>query len=959
MNLQPYVTHVVFRKALRSLLLHKPYADGFADEVVRRAFVTVREIRTSNSRFFEVVAEVICGRDHNFGFSQVVCLGMSNLCHPLLEIRRLAFNMLETIHEQTSGLLSMDHYEAAIGSAAPSTYLHAHRLISDDLSGEHPDEALHVLEQFATWIPQVHESRADRSPLVLLQSLEYWIPNINLMQNDKTLSTQGRSAIYHLLVLTSRYAETHAEQILVLWTRLVDAPYQINGSAIIRFLLDNSHKVGSSVFINCAAKVVACLSQSVVGRHLFEELCKVVEPDRMLPSLEYRETLPDDHDLRMWADLDVLFPEQPKHALGVAQFALLFLSETAIERYWEMQEQLPCLLHAIFMHLDYRQLFVRERVRHLLFQILRSCMSGYDELSDRTSYPSRPELKATISKLEAEIESKLWKEEDTGEVAEPKIGWLATQVISLLEPLNPKLQEKWGSKALQWGIQCSMRPIAVRSLQLFRSVMPKFRQQDLGMLLGRLSITIADEDTSVQKFNGDIIKTLSAMASSRHLDSTFIPQLFWSAVACLSTTVESEYQSTLELLEVLLDRVDLDDPLTAELLVSQRPPEWKGAASMQSSLLTGLRSSATSGAAFKLLQRLAQFEDSTLIDMSEGRVRDLYTASLPWCLHAMAETSVSEELQEFAMNIGRLAEMEERPSITRIMTSFAKSRFRTKEDFLRQSIASLREHYGADYWMEVLTLLMGLVLNNERWLRVHTMQILKVLFQQRETRNPIDRLGSELLMPLLRLLETDLASEALDVLDEPMLISGGPAAKHVLRMSLHHHLSADVKEVESVAEIFGIAEESGWCVPRSSLLRGICRFNMTVVFDTCKVTSRPSRINFQPEDMLPLSEDSEGENLGDLVQNLHELSTYFQDPRYSTSVPSRQLEARVAAILAKSSTDQPDHPQTPFLEIFDMSSITAYDDSASDSGSDTESDVFEFDSPQITRYNSGNTNNHH
>ncbi len=479
------------------------------------------------------------------------------------------------------------------------------------------------------------------------------------------------------------------------------------------------------------------------------------------------------------------------------------------------------------------------------------------------------------------------------------------------------------------------------------------------MLLGRLSINIADADASIQKFNVDIILTLTAMAASASLDTAMVPQLFWAAIACLSTNVESEYQHTLGLLEVVLNRMDLDDPLTSELLISQRPPEWKGAASMQSSLLTGLRSSVTSEAAFALLQRLTQFEDSVLIALSEGRVRDLYTASLPWCLRAMTSGTVSEELQEFALNIGRLAEMEERPSITRIMTSFAKSRFRTKEDFLRQSVASLREHYGAEYWMEVLTLLMGLVLNKERWLQVHTMQILKVLFQQRETRNPIDRLGSELLMPLLRLLETDLVSEALDVLDEPMLISGGPSAKHVLRMSMHHHLDADVKEVESVAEIFGIAEESGWCVPRSSLLREICRFNMTAVFDTCKVNSRPSRVNFQPEDMLQLSGDDDGaDDLGDLVHNLHELSTFFQESRSNGSVPSRQLEARVAAILAKS-TDPADYPQTPFVDIFDMGSIPPYEDSGGSSGSDTESDLFEFDSPQISRFASSVANNHH
>lgn len=292
------------------------------------------------------------------------------------------------------------------------------------------------------------------------------------------------------------------------------------------------------------------------------------------------------------------------------------------------------------------------------------------------------------------------------------------------------------------------------------------------------------------------------------------------------------------------------------------------------------------------------------------------------------------------------------------MTSFAKNRFRTKDDFLRQSVASLREHYGADHWTEVVTLLMGLVLNKERWLRVHTMMILKVLFQQRETRSPVDLLGSELLMPLLRLLETDLAPQALDVLDEPMQISGGPAAKHVLRMSLFHHLRADAKEVESVAEIFGIPQESGWCVPRSSALQGVCRANVSAVFDLCKVKTRPSRIDFHTEAITRLADiGTDEDDLQEMVQNLHELSNFFQQGLPASKVPHRQLEARVAAILAKSTDSTTDVPQTPLADVFEVRSVSSYQDSDV-SDSDTESDMFEFDSPAIARSIVNNSRHH-
>jgi len=124
----------------------------------------------------------------------------------------------------------------------------------------------------------------------------------------------------------------------------------------------------------------------------------------------------------------------------------------------------------------------------------------------------------------------------------------------------------------------------------------------------------------------------------------------------------------------------------------------------------------------------------------------------------------------------------------------------------------------------------------------------------------------------LRLLETDLASQALEVLEEPMTISGGPSAKHVLRMSMHTKMLGDV---ESIADVFGMPEESGWCVAQSEKLRHVCRTNMMAVFDTCKMPSRPSRIDFEPETEAEALSASLDDDLGGLVQNLHELTSFF------------------------------------------------------------------------------------
>jgi len=916
------------------------------------------KLDTSNERIFEVICDVVCNEAHDLSFCQVVCLGLTNLRHPTVQIRIQSFNILEAIHQQSSGLLTMSNFEAMVGSLAAGTYIHAHRLISDFLAGEHPEQATIMLAQLGNWLPHLPGEACDTNAvLLLLQSLEFWISNINLMTDDKSrLSQSGLTSLYHLMSLSLRYATTHSEQILALWTRLVEPPNQSNGHATVRFLLEQCHKVGSTIFIRCAANIVACLSQTPIGRQVFGELCSVIEPARMLPIIDHKLIFPEAEDLELWEELDVLFAEQPRLTLGSAQFAWLFLTDVALQRYWEMKSELPTLLHVLLTHLDHRIPFLRDRARGMLFQLLRCWTPGYDELPERSTTRSRSAVKAALAKLEKDATSHYWKEEESSAEAEPKMRWICGQVIGFLEPLAPSLVGQWGSLALIWGTSCSIRAIAFRSLQTFRALMPRVKKADLALLLGRLSNTVAASDKNIQSFTSEIFLTLSAVANMDDLDKSLLPQLFWCASACLSTTVEREFTQTLSLLDILLRKIDLDDSGAVDSLLSQRPNDWKGSPYLQPALLKGLRSSSTSTMTMNILRTLAKIHNDRLIDPSEGRVRDLYTAALPWCLHAMDQQDTS--MREFAEDIGILSAQEGKQSIQKIMNSFAKGHFRTRDDFLRQSVSSLREHYGLHNWTEIVTLLLGFVLNKESWLRIQAMQILKVFFQQRGTRNPMELLGSELLMPLLRLLETDLAPQALDVLEEPMAMSGGPAARHVLRMSMHVGNLPLKPDADSVTTVFGVPEESGWSIAQADVLQGNCRDNMLAVFDTCSMPSRPSRIEFEPEvSALASVETRVTEDLGGLVKNLHDLNNYFQagDPTQAGNplpLPTRRLEARIAAILAKSTAPDTvnDTPQTPFLDVFRVGGLEQnFEESDEDSDSDSDVDAFIFDSPYIQK----------
>lgn len=928
-------------------------------ETLRRAAVVSSKSDPTNERVFEVISDIICQENHHFTFEQTICLGLTSLRHPSVKIRTLAFRMLEAIHQQHSGLLAMSTFEAAISSQASGTYVHAHRQISDFLAGEHPQQAMKILIQLGYWLPSLPPETADTNTiLLLLQSLEFWIPNINLMTDDRTQhSNEGLDCLYHMMSMSLRYGSSHAEQILILWAKLVESPHQSNGHATVRFLLEQSHKVGNTIYVACAANIVSCLCQTSEGREIFTELCSVIEPVRMLPVIDHKLAFPEAEDMELWADLDALFAEQPRLTLGSAQFAWLFLTDVSLQRQWEMQAQLPVLLHVVFTHLDHRVPFVRSRARSMVFQLLRSWTPGYDELQERSMERSRTCVKERIATLEKEIEEYYWKEDDTSEEVEPKMRWLCQKVLEFLDPLMPSLASHWGSLALEWGTSCSIRATAFRSLQIFRALMPRVKTADFALLLGRLSNTVSSADPNIQHFTSEMFLTLHAVISAQDKDPSLLPQMFWCIAACLSTTVESEFAQCLDLLETLLSRMNLDDPAMVDALHSQMPLEWKGPQCLQPTLLKGLRSSITAAKTFKILQTLAIAQDTHFIDPSDGRLRDLYTVSLPWCFNAMDKQDSS--LSSFAERVAQLAGQEGKTSIQRIMSSFSKSAFRTKDDFLRQSVSTLREHYGARNWTEIVTLLMGLVLNSETWLRTNAMQVVRVLFQHRETRNPVELLGSELLMPLLRLLETDLAPLALEVLEEPISMFGGPAAKHVLRMSMQMPNLLKSKEADSVTIVFGTPEESGWSIAQADTQREACRGNVIAVFDTCSVPTRPSRIDFEPEVealasiKTPIANDPNG-----VVRNFQDLNSIFQNNELLQAqqtpvvpIPTRRLEARVAAILAKSTAPEfvTDIPQTPFIDVFRIGNgvddgVVYEEESDDDSDSDSDADSFIFDS---------------
>ncbi|CAE6530930.1 unnamed protein product [Rhizoctonia solani] len=691
------------RKALKSLLTYPARNEELLDEICRRAFASLHTMPGSTPSFGVVADVILTCTDSPFTFSQVVCLALASLGDTDHQIRRHGFDVLEAIHCQTSRVPFIAESEAAIRSYAPSVYLPGQRRISEFLAMNHPGEAVPLLAQCALHLSHLREGEA-----LVLHALEPWMAHVELMaESANDLLPTGDLCMHNLLALTIRFGDTHPSEIQALWTKLVAGTYPMNHHAIVKWLIEQATSLGNAAFVAYSRRVIAYLSRTQFGELVFHELCTLISPATMSIQKANMPKRPRSH--LYTADLSTLLPlSESRKQLSVAQLALLFLGDVALDPTWDISYQLPIFLHAIFLQTDHKSASVEQEIHHLLLQTLRTCTAAYEDSG--LGGLSREEVKSSIARLADQNSDAFWLSDEPGILDMEK---LCFEVLRLLEPSRPRLRQEWGLLALEWGAHSSDASTASLSLQLLRILRPRVQQ-------------------------------------------------------VLDITKE----------EVIED------------LLNHQPESWDADdISLQAVILPGLRSSLTWKDAMEVLKSLSRCTHDQFVDPSAGRLRSLYTVCLPPFLEAMDQPQLDEDLAELAMNIARMADNEKRVGISRLMTSFAKQKFRTKEDFLRQAVSCLREYYTSEHSTEIITLLLGFVLNSECWLRVKSMQLLKLLFQHVETKN--QNVLSELLMPLLSLLRTDLALQALDTLDGPLSVSGGLAATQVSRMSVHTHSPKD------------------------------------------------------------------------------------------------------------------------------------------------------------------------
>ncbi|CCG81243.1 putative Cell morphogenesis protein [Taphrina deformans PYCC 5710] len=924
--------HSVGRRALTNLLKYNLDFSVLYQEAVHQCYTHDFDSKSAQS-YFTVLAEVLTEQDTNpCGLSQLLALCLFKAGDKNVEIRIRTLALLAATETRFYGTTCVEAFRAAISNKNPVIYKRGQYLLAAQVAKDHEEQKFLIFSECSKFFRLV-ETRLQRDVVAILLP---WvqITELRLDINGDDLDAASNMVLVNLFEMTLRFSETLLIEIEGLWTALVSGPFAGNVKAILDFTISQSVARREPVFVTCGKQVIVYLSRSTAGTKLVEALLAYIHPRAMVPQLkEPLRVSADESQFAYVADLDRIFQGQQKHVVfSLGQLALIFLVDLIVVPSPEIVPQAPVLLLVVFLMLDHYIPLVQDQARELFLYLTHNlCV---ESLQNQTR---KLELQQYLGDFRRKDPRFTWPYDDVHQHSSvyrkrtpETLQNTVKEVVDIYSAQFPAIREELGKVALTWATSCPVRHMACRAFQVFRCVSSSIDQNMLSDMLARLSNTIADSSSDIQAFSLEILYTLHAIVDNLQPEDLIeYPQLFWCTAACLETIHEEEYKESLLMLEKLLDKIDLCKAENIQFLLSTMPPKWEGKfEGLSIPLLKGLRSQECMQISLRLVNRIAAMPSNEIVG-GDSRLVFAILANLPSFVHALEDpNAIASDILAAADILSTASVRQDLGSVSRILASYSKSKFRNVEDFTRQIASVLRQTYFPAWEASSLIFLLGLLSNKDAWMKLSTMELLKSILPFVDTRRPeFAGVGADLISPLLRLLQTEYAQAGLEVLDKAISISGGPKDRQVLRMSLGNRTIR--KEYEKTATLFGIPEDSGWAVPMPASTSAATRTNVHAVFYTCAVTLQshdvPDHIQFHMDDYAyhapsersdtMLSVDGAESSLGDMVSALHNLDVFFtEDAEPLTPItsdltteqaPAAVYDSRVAAILSRSLAKTP------------------------------------------------------
>jgi hypothetical protein len=903
-------THVIGRRALKNLIVYNKSYPRLLEYAIDQCFVVERPKALES--YFEVVTGVLTEiEDYPLPFWRVLVAVLFNLGNEKSMIRSKSAKLLRTLEQRQQKSSKLQDFDISISDKTTAVYKLAQFEISKRLAKQHSEQAFFVFSQFALHYKDIHSDN-QRNMIV---SILPWIQVIELkVDSNGSPTSQTYMFLANLLEITTRSSTSLHNEVQALWQALATGPHGGNVQVVLDFVISLCIDRREQSFVGYAKQIVVFLSSTPAGQKVVDFLLLQITPKNMVHSEKKpMDIAPDTLGLPYIADLGEALPIGNKQSgFSLGQLALILLVDLMVAPVKLSKEHVPLLLQVCLVLWDHYTPLVQEQAREMLVHLIHELViSKIDD--DASTSPTKRDIEDFVEAIRQSKSNISWNYQENNskddEESEPRVpsamNYVTSQVIDLFSLAYPNIHESWAKTTLNWATSCSVRHLACRSFQLFRCMLSALDNPMLADMLARLSNTIADESPDVQSFSMEILATLKTIiASNEATDLLRYPQLFWVTCACLNTVNEREFIETLNLLEVLLVKVDLSDPAVVKLLSEAQPPRWEGTfEGIMPLVYKGLKSGNSIIKTVNIINKTACLPNSNLIG-DESRLLFGILANLPTYLQAFNPKATEKPDIASAEALATVADQEGHQDIANVLINFYNKLYVSKDEFLSHTLIAVRRVFFPAFELKSLIFLIGLLTNRLPWFILNVIEILCIIVPEIDMRRPeVASLGPDLISPLLRLLQTQYCPQALKVMDHIMYLYSTSNDRQYMRMSMVAAGSRSLrKEYDKTKSLYGIPEETGWSIPMPAIHSNSTRSNVHAVFFTClnkndteqvETTATPEiefdADEFQQGSYFPvdrsdgiMSEDMRDvsqydNNVGDILSKLDSLDDFFDD----------------------------------------------------------------------------------
>ncbi|THC99552.1 hypothetical protein EYZ11_000921 [Aspergillus tanneri] len=858
--------HAIGRRALKNLIIHNKEHSYLLERSIEMCYVTERPKALES--YFEVVTQVLIEHtDYPLGFWRILGAVLVTLGSQKREIRMKSAKLLRILEERQQKSSRLQDFDISISDKTTAVYKLAQFETSKRLAGQHSDVSFTLFSEFSLHFKNLRPDSQRNMVAAILP----WVQTMELQVDPNGGPTvKSYMLLANLFEITIRCSTILPNEVQALWQALATGPHGGNVQLVLDFIISLCLERKEQNFVEYAKQVVVFLSGTPAGSKVIEFFLMQVVPKNMVQERkDITPAPPDIKSLPYVADLGTVLPVGNKQAgLSLGQIALIFLVDLMVAPVTLPLDDVVKLLHVVLILWDHYTLTVQEQAREMLVHLIHELIAA--KIEDDAPAGTRQSIEDFVESIRKSDPKVVWEYEDN----------------------NDKEEGDDGSRVPQ-----SMSSVTRKVVNFFSLAM-------LADMLARLSNTIADEEADYRTFSMEILTTLKIIISSlAPADLLRYPQLFWTTCACLNTIHETEFIESIGMLEKFLDRVDMSDPVVVSDLIKGQPLKWEGGFDgLQNLIYKGLKSSESLNRTLDVLHRLSGLPNNKLI--GDGN-RLLFTilANLSHFLHEFDPATEDGPVDDpktlaRATLLARVAEGEGCPRLAASLLGFANGQYKAENDFLSHIIIEIRSYYFPGQDVQSLIFLMGLLTNTTDWFRIKIMKILCVLIPEIDMRRgEVTCHGPDLISPLLRLLQTELCPQALQVMDHIMTVSGNPMERHHIRMSMASSSSSRAirKEYERIQSLYGIPEPTGWSIPMPASQSTTTRHNVHAVFYTCAEVDRMeaqetanSEVEFHADEyndtffpmradtMKSIDTQTDG-NIGDIVQKLDSLDDFFED----------------------------------------------------------------------------------